>query len=312
MNEYVYPVLAVFFYGFIILLFLSLFFPSANIFFHIGIQKKYKRINYEAEYFRNILSYSPSEIYYIYNKNFGVKNKFGIFKMYKFRKLFLINLLKMDLLGYINIDFTDKNNFKITKKDVIILDEEYKFINDYIFGCITSNNEISLYEIYDYINEHYKETVFKNWDEFIQKKIRRRGFYDGNFITFYGDKIKSYYKITIPIIAIINLFVIVIAFNFGIALIFVFALFLICGYYETKNIKVISDVGIYEYRKMIALKKFLKDFSIIDERGPEYSQILEDYIVYASIFNMLKNKIYSGNVKAGLKYFIYDYKNDRI
>ena len=39
MNEYVYPVLAVFFYGFIILLFLSLFFPSANIFFHIGIQK---------------------------------------------------------------------------------------------------------------------------------------------------------------------------------------------------------------------------------------------------------------------------------
>lgn len=312
MNEHIYPILAIFFYGTIIYLFLSLFFPRVNIFFQIGIHKKYKRVRYESEYFRNILTYSPSEIFYIYNKNFKLKNKFGIFKMSKFRKLFLINLLKMELLGYINIDFTDKCNFKIIKKDVLILDEEYKFVNNYIFGCITTNKEITLYEIYDYINQNYKEKHFEEWDDFIQRKIRKRGFYDGNFVTFYGDKIKTFYKITIPIIVIINLFLIFIEFQVGIILIFVFTLFLVFGYYEAKNIKVISDAGVYEYRKMLALKKFLKDFSIIDERGYEYSQILEEYVVYASIFNMLKNKIYIGNVIAGIKYFLYDYQNDRI
>ena len=30
----------------------------------------------------------------------------------------------------------------------------------------------------------------------------------------------------------------------------------------------------------------MKDFTIIDERPPEYVNLLEDYIVYAAIFDM--------------------------
>ena len=43
---------------------------------------------------------------------------------------------------------------------------------------------------------------------------------------------------------------------------------------------------IYEYKKIKALKKFLTDFTIIEERPPEYVKLLEDYIVYASIFDL--------------------------
>ena len=72
----------------------------------------------------------------------------------------------------------------------------------------------------------------------------------------------------------------------GIMAIFVFPIFLIFGYLDSKNIKVQSNRSIYEYKKIMALKKFLKDFTIINERGPEYVEILEDYIVYAAIFDM--------------------------
>ena len=33
-------------------------------------------------------------------------------------------------------------------------------------------------------------------------------------------------------------------------------------------------------------KKFLKDFTIIEDRSIEYIKILEDYVVYAAIFDM--------------------------
>lgn len=297
--------LFILFYCLIVLLFLSLFFPSANIFFQLGILLKYTKVRYESEYFRDILTYSPSEIYYIYNKNFKLENIFDFSQMQKYRKLLLINILKMNLLGYIKIDFTDKNNFKIIKNNNLILDEEYKYIYDFIFGTLTFNNEITLYEIYDYVNQNYKDSSFKNWDKLIKEKIKRRYFYDGDFITFYRDKIKTFYKINIPILIIIDIVVMFLNFLIGIALIFIIIILLVAGYFESKNIKVISNVGIYEYRKIIALKKFLKDFSIIEERGPECSEVLEDYIVYASIFDILKEKRYRGNTKALIKYFLY-------
>ncbi len=281
-----FSVLLIYFYIGIIYLWLILFFPRLNIFFMLGILRKYKKVQYESEYFRDILTYSPSEIFYIYNKNFKNNIKGKLLKKCKFKKLFLINLLKMNLLGYINIDFKDKNNFKIIKKDYFILDEEYKFINEFIFNRITKNNEITLYEIYNYVDKNFEEEHFQKWDQFIEKKVVSRGFYDGNFANFYADELKKFYKISIPIAIIISLFAFIISINLGILLLI--PLFLISGYYATKQIKIISDQAIYEYRKMVALKKFLKDFSIINERPHEYTKILDDYIVYANIFNIKK------------------------
>ncbi len=287
-----FSVLLIYFYIGIIYLWLILFFPRLNIFFILGILRKYKKVQYESEYFRDILTYSPSEIFYIYNKNFKNNIKGKLLKRCKFKKLFLINLLKMNLLGYINIDFKDKNNFKIIKKDYFILDEEYKFINEFIFNRITKNNEITLYEIYNYVDKNFEEEHFQKWDQFIEKKVVSRGFYDGNFANFYADELKKFYKISIPIAIIINLFAFIISINLGILILILFPLFLISGYYATKQIKIISDQAIYEYRKMVALKKFLKDFSIINKRTHEYTKILDDYIVYANIFNIKKfNKL---------------------
>lgn len=104
------------------------YFPKCEYFFQLGILLRYTKVRYESEYFRGILTYSPSEIYYIYNKNFKLGDIFDFSQMLKYRKLLLINILKMNLLGYIKIDFTDKNNFKIIKNNNLVLDEEYKYI----------------------------------------------------------------------------------------------------------------------------------------------------------------------------------------
>lgn len=278
--------------GFILffLIVLSLFMPSANLIFQLGIIKKYKKVQLGVDYFRDMLTYSPSEIYYIYNKNFKNKIKDKSFEIRKFYKLIYINLLKMNLLGYIKIDFTNENNFKIYKKDVLVLDTEYKMILEYIFGKITNKNEITLYEIQLHLNENIDNEYFSIWNNLIDSKIQSRGFYIGNFINFYKDRIKRFYAITITLIVILNIILSTIYLKFGLLMILVSVILLAFGYYETKRIKVVSDSGIYEYRKMVALMKFLKDFSNIEEKGPEIIKLLDDYVVYASIFGLLKEK----------------------
>jgi len=287
--EYNYILLFLIFFivAFLIILAASLCIPGMSFFLLSGIKIYYKKIRYESQYFRDILSYTPSEIYYINNKGFTKKLNGQYYLTSKLKKLFLINLLKMNLLGYITIDFSNKDNFKIIKKDIIILDEEYKIIYDYIFSSVTYNSEIRLYDIYDYIDIHYNDDFFEKWDNLIKKGLIRKGFKPGNLITFYGDKMKTYYTVVIFIIVIFCLFAPTRA---KVIVLCTSPLFLIAGYFESKNIKVYSKYAIYEYKKIKAMKKFLKDFSIVRERGTEYSKVLEDYIVYASIFDMIETK----------------------
>ena len=77
----------------------------------------------------------------------------------------------MELLGYVDIDFENKENFKIIKKDVVILEDEYKMINNYIFDNIASTNEITLYEIYDYLDRNYINNVKKKVQEVLDRKM---------------------------------------------------------------------------------------------------------------------------------------------
>lgn len=282
MNDTQQTYIFILIYISIIVFFLLLIFPTANVFFELKIKKKYKKIQYENEYFREMLTYSPSEILYIYDQVF--ENSY--LNPHRIKKLFLVNLLKMNLLDYISIDFSNSDNFKVTKKDVIILEEEYKQINDYLFNRITFKNEITLHEIFDYVNENPNSEIFKTWDKYIKTKIKKRGFYNGDFITFYEKEMKLYYKINIPILSIICVILLIVNFRMGLIMLITFPFLLLMGYYETKGIKVTSDLGVYEYKKVIALKNFLKDFSIIDERDNSYSKILEDYVVYANIFDL--------------------------
>ena len=62
--------------------------------------------------------------------------------------------------------------------------------------------------------------------------------------------------------------------------------YIVTGYYKSKDLKTHTSWSIYEYKKIKALKKFLKEFTLIEEKPPEYIKLLEDYIVYAAIFDM--------------------------
>lgn len=271
----------------VIVFLLSLFIPSANIFFHLAILRNHRKIRFEAQYYRDILSYSPSEIMYIHDGYFRSNRLDSYGLIMKYKKLFYINLLKMNLLGYIKIDFSNGDNFEIIKNDVLILDEEYKMIYDYIFNTITHDSRVMLYDIDNYVEGNYKNnSFFKSWDKLIRKKLSMCGFYSTDFITVQGDAIRKYYIIVISILVLIELYLLITEPGFGGFCLVVFPLLIIGGYYDSKRIKISSNRSIYEYKKVKALKKFLKDFTTIDERPPEYIKLLEDYVVYAAIFDM--------------------------
>lgn len=271
---------------------LSLFIPSANIFFHFAILKQHRKIRFEAEYYRDILKYSPSEILYIYDKDYK-NNRLGNYGLVtKYQKMFYINLLKMYLLGYVKIDFGKGDNLEIIKNDVLILDEEYKLIYDYIFGVITNESRLFLSDIDKHVEENYRNnSFFREWHNLINKKLSNNGFYSTDFIVAQGDTIKKYYIFVIIILTIIGLYLLITDFNFGIFCFGIFPLLVIGGYYDSKRIRISSNRSIYEYKKVKALKRFLEDFTIIDERPVEYVKLLEDYIVYASIFDMYDSSI---------------------
>jgi len=287
MNDMYFLYLQMIFFVVGILFLLSLFIPSANIFFHFVILRKHLKIRFDAEYYRDILSYSPSEILYIYDRDYR-NNKLDYYGLIgKYEKLFYINLLKMHLLGYVKIDFSKGNNFEIIKNDVLILEEEYKMIYNYIFTTITKENKITLYEINNFVEENYQNNLFfKKWHNLITKKMTMNGFYSTDFIAIQGDMIKKYYIFVFIILGLIEIYLLITLSSFGMFCLLVFPLLVLGGYYNSKGIKIASNRTIYEYRKVKALKKFLKDFTIIDERPPEYVNLLEDYIVYAAIFDM--------------------------
>lgn len=270
----------------VIVFLITLFVPTANIFFHFKILRNYRKIRFESDYFRDILSYSPSEILYIWNKRYrnNVLDSNGMIRKYK--KMFYINLLKMNLLGYVTIDFSKEDNFKITKNDVIILDDEYKMIYDYIFTSITCDSNIMLYDINNYVECNYNASFFKMWDKLVKKKLSMNRFYSKDFLTVYSDDIKKYYSIVIPLLIIIELYFLFTNPYFGKFLLISYPALALMSYFESKNIKIMSNRSIYEYKKIKALKKFLEDFSIVEERSIEYIKIMEDYVVYASIFDM--------------------------
>lgn len=218
---------------------LSLFIPSANIFFHFAILRNHLKIRFDAEYYRDILSYSPSEILYIYDRDYR-NNKldtYGIINKYK--KMFYINLLKMYLLGYIKIDFSNGDNFEIIKNEVLILDEEYKMIYDYIFTTITKENKITLYEINNFVEENYQNNLFfKKWHHLINKKMNMNGFYSTDFITAQGSVIKKYYIFVIICLVCLDIYFLITSFSFGVLCLFIFPLLVICGYYDSKRIRI--------------------------------------------------------------------------
>lgn len=268
-----------------VVFFISFLIPSVNIFFNFKILRNYRKIRFDSEYFRDILSYSPSEVLYIYNKNYKKINPYGVISKYK--KMFYINLLKMNLLGYVNIDFSKGDNFEIIKSDVIILEKEYKLIYDYIFTYVTNDSKLMLSDINDHVEHNYENnSFFRTWDKLIRNNLKMRGFYSTDFITVLGDDIKKYYSVVIPILIIIDLFFLITNPYFGKFLLFSFLVIGAIGYFDSKNVKITSNRYVYEYKKIRALKKFLKDFTIIEDRSIEYIKILEDYVVYSAIFDM--------------------------
>ena len=134
-------------------------YPFVTISYFKYKRNRYKKIKFDNQYYRDILSYRISEVYYLYNDIYGRNwtkdpSEFELFKQKEiFKDLILINILKMSNLNMVDIKYLDNNNLEIISKDYYIIDGEYKFVYDFIFKEVCPDaSVINLSQVNDYIN----------------------------------------------------------------------------------------------------------------------------------------------------------------
>ena len=160
-------------------------------------------------------------------------------------------------------------------------------IYDYIFNTITKKTKIMINDINNYVEENYQNnSFFEEWDKLVREKLTFNGFYSNDFITRHSNIVKKYYIFGSVFLLVLNFFLLINDPKTGLNHLFFYSICVVLGYYKNKNIKMFSNWSVYEYKKVKSLKKFLNDFTIIEERSPEYVKLLEDYMVYAAIFDM--------------------------
>ena len=74
-----------FLFGLAYIILITLIEPTSNPIFKLLILRDYKKVEFNSEYYRNILKYSPSEILFILEKGFSNEklNSYGLINKYK-------------------------------------------------------------------------------------------------------------------------------------------------------------------------------------------------------------------------------------
>ena len=229
------------------------------------IENKNKTLDYE--YYREILDETSSGVLsFVYNKRINYKD------------ILISTLLKLEKEKIIKLDY---NNSHIE----ILLNESNKLseYEKYILNLLKfeSKNEAIQFSTLKQIisNENFKINI----RELIKKSSKEKGYYKTNnftsniivYIILINFFVTFFILFTEPIVGALCLFNTII-------------LFLLCYiankkiYIKTKQGKLLSD-------KLNGLKKFLTEYSIINERQIEEISVWDYYIIYAIIFDLKGN-----------------------
>ncbi len=234
------------------------------------------------EYFRDLpeKDVTPGEALYILEEPYNTfYSKFG--------KIFSATLLDLKLKGYIDLR-VEKNRRKekiyiqLVKETNDGLKEDEISILEFIKKAIKGKEEIELKELEKYIksNSIAVEGLINRYKKLLQKQLSEEGILDKEqekeYLT-YKNIIVSYY-----LFAFIILFISPITFPLAIVLLIDGIL---CSK-ANKKINVLTQKGVNEKEKWKGLKKYMEDFSLLNEKEVPAIEIWERYLVYATAFGI--------------------------
>ena len=248
----------------------------------LGELKKYIP-EQKLDYFRELpeKNTTPGEAVYILEEPY---NKFTSY----FGKILSATLLDLKLKKYIDLK-TEKD--QKGKEKIIIsrlkqpddnLKEDEKTILKFICNIDKKEEEITVKRLEKYISDHYPsvEKLIKQSEKAIEKQLGEEDIYNKKqkeeYLNYSGLA-GVYY-----VFAILTLIIILWAFPLAIV-------FLINGILCSsvkKNINVLTQKGINDKEKWKGLKKYMEDFSLLNEKEVPAIEVWEQYLVYATAFGI--------------------------
>ena len=254
--------------------------------FFITKIKKYKEVldnitklhpTQEWEYFREIptKTSTPGEALFLYNK--------GVGNSYTFGNVFSATLLHLSLKKYFKID-VDPNKKKKEQVEISVLkgfsDLQYEelLIGHFIKDAMKGNFSITLKELEKYIRNHSEKT--RKLIDDVNKATKRKTKENGKFSEEKAKEKDNYTTSSI------------LYFAFALMLLFIFPLSIILiidGILAAKIAKKLDRLtqeGIDEQEKWKGLKKYMEDFSLLNEKEVPDLTLWEEFLVYATVFGI--------------------------
>lgn len=234
----------------------------------------------KLDYFRDLpeKDTTPGEAAYILNEPY---NRFNS----SFGKIFSATLLDLKLKDYLDlrVEKVEKKKDKIYIKRLKMSDNnlkpDEKRILDYIYKIKKDKSEIEIKELEDYIQKHSAgvEVLIKGCEKDIEKQLIKEKILDKKqkeeFLNYSGLA-GVYY-----VFAIMTLF-------WAIPLSIVLLVNgLICSSIK-KKANVLTQKGVNSKEKWKGLKKYMEDFSLLNEKEVPAIEVWEKYLVYATAFGI--------------------------
>ncbi len=231
----------------------------------------------EYEYFREKpdKSTTPADALFLYNKGANIAYS-------SFGKVFSATLLNLSLKKYFKISMKEnkrgkeETTIKKTNRNLEDLDYEEKRIALFVTKAMRRQNEVTIKELQKYISSHGElvSRLIENTGKDIKNKNEEK--YDVE-----KAREKMHYTIITTIYFMFALFLIIV-FPISIMLI-VNAILAIC---INKKISRLTQKGIDEREKWVGLKKYMEDFSLLNEKEIPALELWEEYLVYATVFGI--------------------------
>lgn len=233
----------------------------------------------ELKYFRDLPdeNATPGEAIFLLEKQYS---SFNI----HFSQIFSATLLNLCLKKYIElkVDNTKKNKEAIKivnlNKDETGLKEDEKEILQFLLKAIGKKEEISMKDLEKYITNHSStitkliEKTHKN----VKKSMIKNKYFDEKE---YKEWTKFETKAIMYFIGIFFTFIL-----FPLAIVFLINT-IYCGKIA-KKINVLTQTGLDQKEMWKGLKKYMEDFSLLNEKEVPALVVWEKYLVYATAFGI--------------------------
>ena len=232
----------------------------------------------EWEYFREIptKTATPAEALFLYNDGISASS-------YGFGNTFSATLLNLSLKDYIKINVdpskSKKEQVELSNlKNIEDLNYDEKVIAGFISSAMGSNQSINIKELQKYIKNHATSVskLIENTEKATKKKTKENGKYSEA-----NAKEKDKYS-GLSIAYFLFALMLLIVLPVSIPLI-------INGVLTAKianKLNRLTQAGIDEREKWKGLKKYMEDFSLLNEKEVPAIEVWEEFLVYATVFGI--------------------------